>query len=190
MSNGIDPRDGEQLAFVGEADKPKPLKLDKAKRILKAHVASLGTVERCTGSLHEALWVIARSFSSRAQGGRASREKGKRGERELVAAFRALYPDAKRGLQSRGGAEVADVDGLPVWLESKRRAKVAGALSIHYRTAQESDGRPPVTVVREDGKQAVALVSLGLLIGLLDQCDCDDLAAVESKGREIVEAAK
>lgn len=189
-SDSRPPRSHSEHSTRGDAmSARKPLSLARAKVVLKRHVSTLSSVVRGSHSLEEALFVIARSFGSRAQGGKASRAKGQRGERELVAAFRALYPEAKRGLQSRGGTEVSDVGGLPIWLESKRHAKVSGALSIHYRTMSESDGRPAVTVVREDGKPPVALLSLDLLIGLLDEADVDP-TELEARGRGIREAAQ
>ena len=55
--------------------------------------------------------------------GKRSRDKGKRGELELAAAFRAEGFDARRGQQHKGGSDSPDVmvDGLP-WLypECKR----------------------------------------------------------------------
>ena len=55
-----------------------------------------------------------------------SRDKGKRGEREVAALFLEAIPDckARRGIQSRDGAEVPDVQTeLPFWIEVKRQKK-------------------------------------------------------------------
>lgn len=56
--------------------------------------------------------------------GKASREKGKRGERELASALREAFPafadSIKRGWQTRIGCDDPDVCGLPgFWLEHK-----------------------------------------------------------------------
>ncbi|MEG1997206.1 MAG: hypothetical protein RR051_02060 [Clostridiales bacterium] len=55
-------------------------------------------------------------------GGKMSREKGKRGERELASVLRSYgYQDCKRGQQYCGAAGDADVIGLPgVHIECKR----------------------------------------------------------------------
>ena len=45
--------------------------------------------------------------------GKMSRDKGKRGEREVAAILRAHGFDAKRGQQHRGGKDSPDVVGLP-----------------------------------------------------------------------------
>ncbi len=93
-------------------------------------------------------------------GGRMSREKGARGERELVLRFREAMPDApvRRGLQSRGGEEVPDVDCPVFWIESKRGRKpnVRGALA--QAAAAAPKGRIPLAVVRDD--RAAAFVTL------------------------------
>ena len=54
-------------------------------------------------------------------GGKTSREKGKRGERELAKELRAYGYDCKRGQQYCGAAGDADVIGLPgLHIECKR----------------------------------------------------------------------
>ena len=53
--------------------------------------------------------------------GKASREKGKRGERELASRLREYGYDARRGVQYQGGKDSPDVVGLPgIHLEIKR----------------------------------------------------------------------
>ena len=54
--------------------------------------------------------------------GRKSREKGKRGEREIAGILREHgYTEAKRGVQYSGRTGAADVIGLPGWhIEVKR----------------------------------------------------------------------
>lgn len=69
--------------------------------------------------------------------GKAQRDKGKRGERELAGVFRAYgYDDAKRGQQYCGAAGNADVIGLPgIHVECKRVEKLnlldAVAQAVH-----------------------------------------------------------
>ena len=45
--------------------------------------------------------------------GKMSRDKGKVGEREVAALLREHGFDGKRGVQYKGGAGSADVEGLP-----------------------------------------------------------------------------
>lgn len=53
--------------------------------------------------------------------GKTSREKGKRGERELAGIFRSYGYDCHRGVQYHGGPDSPDVIGLPgIHVECKR----------------------------------------------------------------------
>lgn len=64
--------------------------------------------------------------------GKASREKGKRGEREVALLLRSHGYDARRGVQYHGGADSPDVVGLPgIHIEVKRteRLDLYGALA-------------------------------------------------------------
>lgn len=82
--------------------------------------------------------------------GRASRDKGKRGELEAVRLLRAAgYEDARRGVLQSRGAEVADVEGTPWWLEIKRgsRPNIRRALE---QGLGDTDGRPVVVLSRDD----------------------------------------
>ena len=77
--------------------------------------------------------------------GKASRDKGKRGEREVVRMFKLhLDKDARRGWQSRRGTDEPDVvvDGFAV--EVKRPAKYPVYLRKAYDQAVgcASYGRP------------------------------------------------
>lgn len=64
--------------------------------------------------------------------GKTSRDKGKRGEREVAAILRSYGYDARRGVQYQGGEDSPDVVGLPhIHIEVKRteRLDLYGALS-------------------------------------------------------------
>jgi Holliday junction resolvase len=95
--------------------------------------------------------------------GKRSRRKGASYERELVHLFRDLMPgaDVRRGLQSRDGAEVADVDCPVFWVEAKRgkRPLVRRALEQATEAAQGS-GKIPLAVIRDDRKQAFVALHL------------------------------
>jgi len=86
---------------------------------------------------------------------RFEREKGKRGEREVAALLREIFPTAKRGWQSRNGSDAPDVDGTPFWIEVKRhkRAKMRPAIRQAIQdVAIAGDKRPPVAFTRSDGE--------------------------------------
>lgn len=94
-------------------------------------------------------------------GGRASREKGKRGERKTATDLRGALPQfgdkIKRGWQCRGGADAADVEGIPgFWFEVKNCKKIQARPALEQ--ALEANGRKTiaVAVIREDGKEAYA----------------------------------
>jgi hypothetical protein len=106
-----------------------------------------------------------------------SRRKGKKGEIELVALLRPLFPMARRGLsQSRGGKEGPDIEGCaPFHLESKRqkRPNIPAALQqavADMAAAGDSSMRWPVAVTQAD--RAEKLVTMRLadwleLVGLM-----------------------
>lgn len=67
-------------------------------------------------------------------GGKMSRDKGKRWEREVASAFRALFgQQVRRGWQAREGHDAADVDGVPLFrIEAKHHKLV----NIHAAVRQ------------------------------------------------------
>lgn len=99
--------------------------------------------------------------------GARSRNKGKAGEREIAAEIRAVLAiDVHRGWQSRAGTDACDVEGLPgAWLEVKR-GKLPNVRRALTQATQDSDGRVPVAVVRDDGEDAFAVMSLDALLAL------------------------
>jgi hypothetical protein len=98
--------------------------------------------------------------------GKAQRDKGKRGEREVAEALRAVYPDAKRGWQSRAGSDAPDVDGTPWWVEVKI-GKAPPIWPAWKQANTATDGRPPLVVVRRDREGALAVLRLSDLVDLL-----------------------
>ena len=110
--------------------------------------------------------------------GRSNRRKGHDFEREVAALFRELWPEAKRGLQSRGGtAEAPDVDGTPFWIESKRgkRTDIKAALEQAYVACHKPteagtvvvDTRPPLAITKDDRRRAMATMYLDDFMELL-----------------------
>ena len=81
--------------------------------------------------------------------GSRSRNKGARGEREVANILRAAGYDVNRTNQS-DGAHSCDVDGVPgVWIEVKRSKRVN--VRAGFRQAcNDTDGREPVVIWRDD----------------------------------------
>jgi len=81
-----------------------------------------------------------------------SRRKGADFELYVAAKLRAVWPAARRGLgQARGGAEAADVDGTPWWIQTKhgKRPNITAAMRQAVRDAAAAhDDRPPVAITR------------------------------------------
>ena len=102
-------------------------------------------------------------------GGQMSRRKGARFERWLVHRFREAMPgvDVRRGLQSRGGEEVPDVDAPPFWVEAKRGRKpnIRGALRQVIEAAPP--GRIPIAVVRDDRAEPHVTLTLDDFLDLV-----------------------
>lgn len=92
--------------------------------------------------------------------GKASRDKGARGEREAAVFLQQWFPQAERGVQqARGGIDGPDVEGCyGLWVESKRLANPQCAvwmrLAAHdLATSAAKFPRPnviPIILVRGD----------------------------------------
>lgn len=79
-----------------------------------------------------------------------------------------VYPGARRATQWRGGRqEGCDVEDTPWWVEVRRRT--AHACLRHLEQAEEeSDGRPALVWLREDGDTRPAvLMRADVLLPLL-----------------------
>ena len=100
--------------------------------------------------------------------GKSQRTKGHNYERELARVFREVMPgaDAKRGLQSRGGGEVPDVDIPYFWIEAKRGKKPNPRAALQQAIgdaaeSQNGDGQKvPVAVIRDDHQEAFVAMRL------------------------------
>lgn len=101
--------------------------------------------------------------------GATSRRKGARFERAMVHRFREAMPDAevKRGLQSRSGEEVADLDCPVFWPELKRGKKpnIRGALKQAIEAAPK--GRIPIAVIRDDRAEEIVTLLLDDFLELI-----------------------
>lgn len=102
--------------------------------------------------------------------GRASREKGKRGEREVVAELARVFgaERVRRGYQYRDGSEAPDVWCPLLHVESKlgKRPNLLAALE-----QAEGDARPgviPIAWCRQDGRAATVTLRASDFIEILD----------------------
>jgi len=78
--------------------------------------------------------------------GKASREKGKRGEREVAGILRQHGYDSKRGVQYHGGPDSPDVVGLPGYhIEVKRVERLD--LQRAYRQSESDAAADEVPLV-------------------------------------------
>lgn len=101
--------------------------------------------------------------------GSLSRNKGRRFEQELVRLFREAMPgaDVKRGLQSRSGQEVADVECPVFWIESKRGRKPNVRAALKQAESSAPKGRIPVAVIRDDRSDPFVVLLLDDFLELI-----------------------
>lgn len=85
--------------------------------------------------------------------GKASRDKGKRGEREAAAQIAHHWgaTGARRSVQFCGGAGDADLIGAPgLHLEVKRYARIAALDFLEQAEMDAKPGTVPIVLMRED----------------------------------------
>lgn len=84
--------------------------------------------------------------------GKASREKGKRGERELAGILKSYGYNAKRGMQYHGGPESPDVVGLPnIHIEVKRVERLNLDAAIDQSVTDAGDDELATVFHRKNG---------------------------------------
>lgn len=90
---------------------------------------------------------------------KAQRDKGKRGEREVVAIMKDWgFPEARRARQSDGAVD-PDVAGCePLWLEVKRRKSIASCRFMDQSVSDAKEGTLPIVVMREDNGEWIVCV--------------------------------
>ena len=103
--------------------------------------------------------------------GARSRRKGSQFERELVWRFREAMPGAevKRGLQSRSGEEVADVDCPAFWIEAKRGAKPLVRAALNQAISASPKNKMPVAIIRDDRRAPFVCLSLEDFLDLVGE---------------------
>lgn len=135
--------------------------------------------------------------------GKASRDKGKRGERELAALLREHGFSAERGFsQCRGGDVSADVIGLPGWhCEVKRYAAPQCVKWYEQAERDAQHGNEPIVFTRGDRGKWLAVVDATWVLGVLlrttqaiapspspaltQQCSSCDSDSQRAKGRRV-----
>lgn len=106
--------------------------------------------------------------------GKASREKGKRGEREVASFLRSYGYEARRGVQYHGGTDSPDVVGLPgIHIEVKRteRFDLYGALS---QSKADAGNDKPVVIHRKNNCEWVVVQPLEDWIELYRSWEVDN----------------
>ena len=92
------------------------------------------------------------------------RSKGHNFERWVAIQCRTIWPEAKRGLQGRGGAEAPDVDVPEWWIECKvggpAKDPVAALEQAEGDAAKSKDGRIPVAICKRDRCEPTATMRL------------------------------
>lgn len=100
--------------------------------------------------------------------GKKSRRKGKSFEQEIARNLRDLYPEAKRGWQSRGGTkEAPDVDHTPFYIECKREVSTNPKKAWHQAN-DGTDGRPAVSICKDDHGPVLVTLEFSVFKSLLE----------------------
>lgn len=83
-----------------------------------------------------------------------SREKGKRGEREVAELFREFGYEARRGQQFHGGGDSPDVrvEGLPLHVEVKRTETLSLYAAMQQAANDAEIGRVPTVWHKRNGR--------------------------------------
>jgi len=83
-----------------------------------------------------------------------SRDKGKVGEREVVALLKSYGFDARRGQQFKGTKDSPDViSDMPLYIEVKRREQVNLYEAINKAAEEAPREEEPIVFHRKNGKQ-------------------------------------
>jgi hypothetical protein len=80
----------------------------------------------------------------------------------MVHRFREAMPDAeiRRGLQSRSGEEVADLDCPVFWPELKRGKKPNIRAALRQAIEAAPKGRIPIAIIRDDRAEEIVTLLL------------------------------
>lgn len=93
------------------------------------------------------------------QRGKANRERGKRGEREVATLLKGYGYDARRGAQYSGKTGQADVEGLPgIHIEVKRTERLSLYDAMEQSIGDAREGEVPIVMHRKDRKDWVVIM--------------------------------
>lgn len=93
--------------------------------------------------------------------GKPSRDKGKRGEREIAGLLRDYGYDARRGVQYHGGADSPDVVGLPgVHIEVKRTETLSLYPAMEQAKHDAAPWEMPVVMHRRNNCEWLCVMRL------------------------------
>lgn len=114
-----------------------------------------------------------------------SRDKGKRGEREVARILREHGYDARRGVQYHGGADSPDVIGLPgIHIEVKRTERLNLYDALGQSRGDAGEGESPVVIHRRNDCEWVVIQPIS---DWLDMYASSEMAVkaseMDSKGR-------
>ena len=104
--------------------------------------------------------------------GKASREKGKRGEREFAALCRQFGFEARRGQQysGEGGDDVAGLPGFHIEVKRTERLDLYGAMGQAARDAAKREGAPhPLVAHRRNHSEWLAVLYAADFLALLQE---------------------
>ena len=108
--------------------------------------------------------------------GASSRRKGHSFEREIARLFRGLFPQARRGIQTRdGGGEAADVVIPFFHLELKRQIRCNIKAALRQAAEECSAGKVPVAICRDDYEAATVTMRLDDFMDLVKEAKFKDL---------------
>jgi len=103
--------------------------------------------------------------------GLRSRRKGHSFEREMAIRFRDVFGDkVRRGLQSRSGEEVPDVETPMFWIECKRGKRTNPKAALKQAISDcGNKGKIPIAICRDDREDATVMIGLEDFIDLASE---------------------
>jgi hypothetical protein len=110
--------------------------------------------------------------------GRASRQKGKRGERECASELGSLLGvDARRGVQFQGGPDSPDVvlEGVALHVEAKRTERLSLWPAVDQAASDAAAGKVPIVWHKCNRRPSVVIVETANLVRLAE-------AVLEARG--------